>query len=453
MGPVTRVVQTGIGLVAELKAAKAEHKASEAAARDNQDADGSLAQVEQLRIDDKADIEVEETSEDDENFGGATLPPYNRESGIPDEVDEESPPPYPGQSQAEVMDVKFPQPSVTIQPPKLDCPVIIPQRRPGSKIRGFVRAYAPVLASYDIDQDAFLSFLKSFHKSSQASPTLVALTVGAGALGNVPEPGSMLAGLGLSLIGGTAIELQSRQRANTFLDKANDEFFKPRNLYCLVMCFRPDDVPKGEIAVQKVDTSKDVLKWLNPPTSGLKAKASRFRDSSGLTRGETALPESAPLIYPDTGYAELGRKREADGTEANSSAYSKRKVVQTYFDKRAQAKYAYNHPESALATETPPKFASKYGDPTHPTVTTSHYGRMSSKVGKESLEERQARKRAKAMEARNSGGRVRRILQDSVLYLMIVNLPTEKQIEAAKQATQADLSRSSSDLASSSKSQ
>lgn len=50
---------------------------------------------------------------------------------------------------------------------RLPCPVIIPQRRPRTKGRGFVRAYAPVLADCGIDQNTFLEFLKTFHKASQ----------------------------------------------------------------------------------------------------------------------------------------------------------------------------------------------------------------------------------------------------------------------------------------------
>ena len=50
---------------------------------------------------------------------------------------------------------------------QLPCPVIIPQRRPRTKSRGFVRAYAPVLDDCGIDQDTFLEFLKTFHKASQ----------------------------------------------------------------------------------------------------------------------------------------------------------------------------------------------------------------------------------------------------------------------------------------------
>lgn len=52
---------------------------------------------------------------------------------------------------------------------RLPCPVIIPQRRPRTKSRGFVRAYAPVLDDCGIDQDAFLEFLKIFHEASQVS--------------------------------------------------------------------------------------------------------------------------------------------------------------------------------------------------------------------------------------------------------------------------------------------
>ena len=52
---------------------------------------------------------------------------------------------------------------------KLPCPVVIPQRRPREKGRGFIRAYAPVLNDCGIDQDTFLRFLKTFHQASKAS--------------------------------------------------------------------------------------------------------------------------------------------------------------------------------------------------------------------------------------------------------------------------------------------
>ncbi len=54
------------------------------------------------------------------------------------------------------------------QPPhRIPCPVIIPQRRPRNKDRGFVRAYAPVLADCGISQDVFLQFLEDWDKASK----------------------------------------------------------------------------------------------------------------------------------------------------------------------------------------------------------------------------------------------------------------------------------------------
>lgn len=54
-------------------------------------------------------------------------------------------------------------------PQRIPCPVIIPQRRPRNKDRGFVRAYAPVLADCGISQEVFLQFLEDWDKASKVS--------------------------------------------------------------------------------------------------------------------------------------------------------------------------------------------------------------------------------------------------------------------------------------------
>ena len=64
---------------------------------------------------------------------------------------------------------QHPPPSQTRGISKLPCPVIIPQRRPRNKSRGFVRAYPPVLSSCGINQAAFLQFVKSLHQASKVS--------------------------------------------------------------------------------------------------------------------------------------------------------------------------------------------------------------------------------------------------------------------------------------------
>lgn len=50
---------------------------------------------------------------------------------------------------------------------RLPCPVIIPQRRPGNKSRGFVRAYAPVMEGCGVGQDVFLKFQDDWVKASK----------------------------------------------------------------------------------------------------------------------------------------------------------------------------------------------------------------------------------------------------------------------------------------------
>ena len=59
------------------------------------------------------------------------------------------------------------------QPPRrLPCPVIIPQKRPRNKDRGFVRAYAPVMADCGISQDVFLKFLTDWHQASKVGSSI-----------------------------------------------------------------------------------------------------------------------------------------------------------------------------------------------------------------------------------------------------------------------------------------
>ena len=53
------------------------------------------------------------------------------------------------------------------RPNKLPCPVIVPQRRPRDKTRGFIRAYAPVLSECGIDQTTFLQSLETMDKVSK----------------------------------------------------------------------------------------------------------------------------------------------------------------------------------------------------------------------------------------------------------------------------------------------
>ena len=115
----------------------------------------------------------EDEQEDDEHFGGGAANPGNEPGSA---EPEDAPPPYTEEELAEAGNIKYAEPSIeAVQSTGLRCPVVIPQRRPGSKTRGFIRAYAPVLADFDIDQETFLGFLKAFHKASQVCRKLLSL--------------------------------------------------------------------------------------------------------------------------------------------------------------------------------------------------------------------------------------------------------------------------------------
>lgn len=91
-----------------------------------------------------------------------------------------SPPPYSEEEPVNIEDIKYSLPVLNAAPPRLSCPVVIPQRRPGSKGRGFMRAYAPVLSDYDMSEEFFLAFLKTFHKASMVSNALLSVCYSAG---------------------------------------------------------------------------------------------------------------------------------------------------------------------------------------------------------------------------------------------------------------------------------
>lgn len=218
MGPLVRLVGSGIGLASEALAARKENKqrqrsrsrepsarASDSGNRappthdslDPSSANYGVVEVaneqEARRLVDQgkavpagAPCEVNEDdaeeADDDEAYwelDEATdpdPPAYDYSPSVRGEIDHAEP--ESGEAKPDVH--KLVQQFLTSHPApnqgtgRLPCPVIIPQRRPRTKSRGFVRAYAPVLADCGIDQDVFLQFLETFHKASQVHrPSLI----------------------------------------------------------------------------------------------------------------------------------------------------------------------------------------------------------------------------------------------------------------------------------------
>ncbi|KAM0316370.1 hypothetical protein ACHAO8_003151 [Botrytis cinerea] len=211
-------------------------------------------------------------------------------------------------------------PDQRIQPARgLSCPVILPQRRPESQSRGIIRAYSPELADCGIDQDTFLDFIDDFNEAHKASPYLDAVNVAAQGVGFAPGISPMIVSMVVPIAVRAAKGYQTQRQSSSFLDQANTNLFVPHGLFAMVLTFKPDQTQ-------------------NP---------------YGVP-GEVQLPPSASLIYPE------------DESRAQQTGLKKMgHFIADYGDRRAQARYAYNNPQSSLAGPLP-AFNSRWADPNHP---------------------------------------------------------------------------------------
>jgi len=114
----------------------------------------------------------------------------------------------------------------------------------------------------------------------------------------------------------------------------NNEFFKPRGLYCLIMTYKPE----SSATHAPVDITQTIYSSMTPATSGFKRTLNNLRVSSGTTRGELEMPEAAPLIFPAL---DKLADQTGEGAAAKKENVFKRsgKFVADYQDRRAQAKY------------------------------------------------------------------------------------------------------------------
>ncbi|KAJ5106872.1 hypothetical protein N7456_003547 [Penicillium angulare] len=382
---------------------------------------------------------------------------------------------------------------------KLPLPVIIPQRRPGAKKRGFVRAYAPMLADCGIGQDVFLKFISDFHKASQASMWLQIIVVGANITGwTTPSLTATAIAVAIQIVADTAQQLQIRHRQNSYLDRVNQEIFMPRGQYAMIMKFSDKPAKPGKdgqkdqssgtlaerfgglISTEQVDFNNSAAKLQTLPPSEQLAEGQRpefdaaatiskfthseehpdmnkfqqrmkhYRLYSGQTKGELELPESAPLIFPDVDRAAI---RVRDGLEPKSKFQESRTWARDYIDRKSQGEFESEHKGSALAVpETARKgFNSRYNDPNHPAnngkllsaLTGGVYNPKPSMIERATAayKERDDKKRAakglppaepwkdKLRRKKKEQGARFRIAGEDVMYLMIVNMPTQEELK------------------------
>ncbi|KAE8332858.1 hypothetical protein BDV39DRAFT_199859 [Aspergillus sergii] len=341
--------------------------------------------------------------------------------------------------------VQMAGPVQTVQ--RIPCPVIIPQRRPGNKDRGFVRAYAPVLADCSINQDVFLNFLEDFFQASKAAPWIEVVYVAAGIVGFFPETAAQITSIIVQTVTGTAREIQSRHRTNTFLDQVNQDLFMPRGLYAWSWPLK---------RMSQASKAEPLASYLRNE-HGQKA-VKNIRLASGKTHGQIELPEAAPLVYPDLDRA-AERTMEDKGREAEGTREKMKSAgawVQDYMDRKAQASYVKaKNPGSSLAVPESGRkgFVSRYNDPNHPvnngkitSVLTG--GLIGSKPGlieraATSIRESQVSRRIargeppsepikekwQRYQRKKKPGLAKKVLQQDVLYLLIVNMPTEEELQ------------------------
>ncbi|KAH0037859.1 hypothetical protein KCU78_g1597, partial [Aureobasidium melanogenum] len=238
---------------------------------------------------------------------------------------------------------------------KLPFPIIIPQRRPADRSRGLVRAYPPILETRGIDQTTFIDFIETFNKSTQATKWIAALNLASIGTICLPTVTSILVSMAITAATTAAMEVQGRYKTNKFLDKMNKGFFMPKGLFCLVLTWNPDT----DDARTAVDFNSMAAKVMNAQNESFMTS---LRKSNGKTYGEFQWPEMAPLIYP--GLDALASTPGASSTK--SSLQKKRRFIEDYMDRRAQAKFAKDNPNSALAAGPKPEFASRFADPSHP---------------------------------------------------------------------------------------
>ncbi|GAD99667.1 conserved hypothetical protein [Paecilomyces variotii No. 5] len=352
---------------------------------------------------------------------------------------------------------------------RLPLPIVIPQRRPGNKQRGFMRAYAPVLSDFGISREHFHDFIDALNKAVQVSKWIAAIQLAAFGASFVPNQISMGVTAGVQIVSAVAAKAEIRWKVNAFLDQANRELFCPRGLYCLIVTYNP--IPLKD---QDDFMDKNIEKSATSPSNWPRKVKKNLRDPfSATTQGGQNLPiEVAPLIFPDD--------EEGDpNTKPKAKTWNR---LNDYFDKRARARYAK------------PKFKNRFLDPNHPAtnggllglVSGGHLTRDPKKMmedTKKMLQQQESlmieqqdtqlellRKQFQAMGYSDQQAREtiaiyeqqfqlqreqmrtqmeatnympRNILRN-VLYLMIVNLPNKEELAAAETAMVAEENQSGS---------
>ncbi|KAI0967265.1 hypothetical protein F4678DRAFT_475256 [Xylaria arbuscula] len=209
---------------------------------------------------------------------------------------------------------------------QLSLPVVITQRRPGKRARGFVRTYAPILNDVGTTEATFLEFMDDLNKAAT----------------NV------------------ANAAHSRYKTNHFLHQINNSFFMPRGLIALVMTWKPSE-PGQMMTDVNLDMDPAIASATKQDEQGsLKKMKNKFAQSNGAMKFEW--PETAPLVFPV-----LDNLSDADTRKKKNILKHAGAFVGEYMDSRSRAQWAGQNLDSKMANaDLREQFHSRYSDPNHP---------------------------------------------------------------------------------------
>lgn len=276
---------------------------------------------------------------------------------------------------------RHPAPSATLSRPSINLttPILVPQRRPNTRARGFAPAYAPVLSSFEVSQQTFLDFIITLNASLEPNPYLNAINLAGFAGEASPEPIiSLMVGIGVEVVTDAIMEAKSRAKSNGFLGKINESFFAPKGLFAFVGTWRPNDKQDEQVVDVTVHDSAsaphceiDVIGRAKSVAVGDEVAKNAWGDLRQQmqraivpTGGEVATVNSAPLVWASP----------EDIAAATPSNMLKKKDrfdraglwLDHHVDKHTQVKWAQEHPDHPLAASLPkPEFRSRYADPSH----------------------------------------------------------------------------------------
>ena len=117
-------------------------------------------------------------------------------------------------------------------------------------------------------------------------------------------------------------------RQNKALDKLNDEFFRPRGLFCLVMTWDSTSFDSR--------TNSNVNTTIQNTIDGQGRISHNFQSSNGVTNGMESI-QTAQLIFP--GLDLLARVSKEEEKSLKKRMQRGKLFVDDYIDRRAQARF------------------------------------------------------------------------------------------------------------------